>query len=94
MSVVLQGTLHEGCNGCQASRTFLTLRAGHGRLTASIAREHEAMREALAALRQVSSPQSTLSGAQSSRRSREGTTLPARRLMVSASSMPSARHAH
>ena len=55
MSLVLQGTLQGGGNTSRFSRTFLTLRAGHARLTASIAREHEVMREALSAFRQVSS---------------------------------------
>ena len=54
MSRVLQGTLQGGANTSRVSRTFLTLRAGHARLTASIAREHEVMREALSAFRQVS----------------------------------------
>ena len=54
MSPVLQGTLQGGGNTSRVSRTFLTLRAGHARLTASIAREHEVMREALSAFRQVS----------------------------------------
>ena len=51
--VLLQGTLPEGSNTWGASRTFLSVRSGQRKLAASVAREHDAMRQAHASFRQV-----------------------------------------
>ena len=59
---VLQGTLPEGSNTWEASRTFLSVRSGQRKLSASVAREHDAMRQAHASFRQVCANHSVLAG--------------------------------
>ena len=51
--MLLQGTLPEGSNKWEGSRTFLNVHAGHSRLAASVAHEHSIMCAAHASFRQV-----------------------------------------
>ena len=50
---LLQETLPEGTNTWGASRTFLSVRSGQRKLAASVASEHDAMRQAHATFRLV-----------------------------------------